>query len=59
MKELKEFFIDVIVITVMYWIVYKISGNDKVSIILSFVVFNTLNIKQIGRDIERIKNDWR
>lgn len=57
MKELKEFFIDAIVITVMYWIVYKISGNDKVSIILSFVVFNTLNIKQIGRDIERIKND--
>lgn len=57
MKELKEFFIDIIVITVMYWIVYKISGNDKVSIILSFVVFNTLNIKQIGRDIERIKND--
>ena len=57
MKELKEFFIDVIVIMIMYWIVYKISGNDKVSIILSFVVFNTLNIKQIGRDIERIKHD--
>ena len=57
MKALKEFFIDVIVVTIMYWIVYKISGNDKVSIILSFVVFNTLNIKQIGRDIERIKND--
>ena len=57
MKALKEFFIDVIVIMIMYWIVYKISGNDKVSIILSFVVFNTLNIKQIERDIERIKND--
>lgn len=55
MKALKEFFIDVIVVTIMYWIVYKISGNDKVSIILSFVVFNTLNIKQIGRDIERLK----
>ena len=57
MKALKEFFIDVIVIMIMYWIIYKISGNDKVSIILSFVVFNTLNIKQIGRDVERIKND--
>jgi hypothetical protein len=57
MKELKEFFIDVIVVTVMYWIAYEVSGNDKVSIILSFVVFNTLNIKQIGRDVERIKHD--
>lgn len=57
MKELKEFFIDVIIVIVMYWSAYKVSGNDKVSIILSFVIFNSLNIRQIARDIERIKHD--
>lgn len=57
MKELKEFFIDVIIVIVMYWGAYKVSGNDKVSIILSFVIFNSLNIRQIARDIERIKHD--
>lgn len=57
MKALKEFFIDVIIVIVMYWSAYKVSGNDKVSIILSFVIFNSLNIRQIARDIERIKHD--
>ena len=57
MKELKEFFIDVIIIVIMYWVAHKINGGDKTGIMLSFVIFNSLNIRQIGRDVERIKND--